>query len=67
MDPRVRKQIAQMKDHVPYFLYVVTIIHILMMVYALYVNNGFESFGSNPFLGPSSVTLIQLGVRIFYL
>ncbi|KAI3647729.1 hypothetical protein MP228_007950 [Amoeboaphelidium protococcarum] len=60
-DPKVRKQLAGIKTYRPYFLQLVTIIQVLVMAYEIYFNSGFAPVTDNPFLGPSSLSLIQMG------
>jgi len=67
-DPEVRKQLEQMKQHKPYFMYFVTIFQIAVFLFELY--NNFVALKSpvvgmdqNPMLGPSSGVLISMGAR----
>jgi hypothetical protein len=62
-DPRVRKQLREMKDYRPWFLTFTSVIQIFMMAYAVFLNSGFENFLVNPLFGPSSTVLIQLGAK----
>jgi len=67
-NPEVRKQLEQMKQHKPYFMYIATAMQIFMFVYSMYYNftltkKWVESFNVNPMIGPSAGTLINLGAR----
>ncbi|KAJ3089455.1 hypothetical protein HK100_007740 [Physocladia obscura] len=66
--PYVRNQMADLKVHRPYFLYVVTAIQIIVLIIELVVNhqNTGSFIDTNPFnimIGPSAGVLIQVGAR----
>jgi len=67
-DPKVRKQLEEMKQHKPIFMYIITLIQIGMMIYTCYkyytyTGQPFASFKENIMIGPDSTPLIQLGGR----
>jgi len=67
-DPEVRKQLEQMKQHEPYFMYAITFIHVFMMLISLYkyyaaTGQPMAPMNENVMLGPDSGVLIQLGAR----
>ncbi|TPX34019.1 hypothetical protein SmJEL517_g03264 [Synchytrium microbalum] len=67
-NPEVRKQLAKMKPHRPYFMITVSLIQVGMLVYSYIVNNMrtgslIESISVNPMIGPTSWVQIQLGAR----
>jgi len=67
-DPEVRKQLEELKQHKPFFMYTVTTIQIILMIVILIVNYCYTGFffdgmKNNPMLGPSAGTLIQMGAR----
>ena len=62
-DPKIRRQLASMQLHPPNFLALVTLVQLLMMAYALFINGGMEPLETNFSGGPSRVTLIQLGAK----
>jgi len=47
----------------PIFLVVMTIIDIIMFIYSIVKNGGFEPFSQNPMGGPSAQTLVDLGAK----
>jgi hypothetical protein len=63
MDPKVRSQLVKKKIYDAFFLQLVTLVQILMLAYEIYINGGLESFSVNPFGGPSTLTLVQLGAK----
>lgn len=40
MDPKIRKQLAKIKVHRPYFLQLMTLIQVLVVCYEFYFNKG---------------------------
>eukprot|EP01129_Flabellula_baltica_P001155 TRINITY_DN11064_c0_g1_i1.p1 TRINITY_DN11064_c0_g1~~TRINITY_DN11064_c0_g1_i1.p1 ORF type:complete len:401 (+),score=68.87 TRINITY_DN11064_c0_g1_i1:46-1248(+) len=56
-----KSKIRQKKVHGPYFIISQTIIDVLLMAWAIWVNGGLESFDTNPMLGVSGETLIEIG------
>jgi len=57
-DPEVRKQLEELKQHKPYFMYTVTVIQIILMVVVLIVNyrytgHLFDNMQNNVMLGPN--------------
>jgi len=67
-DPEVRKQLEQMKEHKPYFMYIATALQILFLLISLYkgytvTGDIIEPLNVNPMVGPSAGTLISLGAR----
>nr|CAG8443075.1 6201_t:CDS:2 [Entrophospora candida] len=67
-DPKIQAQLARRPRWRPYFTWVVTTIHLAMFIYGFIKNQ--ELYGTliqtqplNPMIGPSSMTLIQLGAR----
>jgi hypothetical protein len=60
---KVQKKAAVHESHRPYFIILVTIIDIVLMVYEVIYNGGFEPFSLNPWFGPSTETLIDLGAK----
>jgi len=70
-DPEVRKQLEQMKQHKPYFMYTMTAIQIFMMLvsiikYYSVTGNMVAPISENIMLGPDSGPLIQLGLDLFH-
>jgi len=68
LDPKVRKQIEEMRPHKPIFMYIVTIIQIIMMVVSLFVNYMYTGspiapVKSNLMVGPEGAALVHLGAR----
>ncbi|KAJ5066311.1 rhomboid-like protein [Anaeramoeba ignava] len=51
------------KEHKPYFIWIVSLVDVVMMIVALVKNHGFESFQLNPWGGPSQQTLVDLGAK----
>ncbi|KAJ5075845.1 rhomboid-like protein [Anaeramoeba ignava] len=51
------------KGHKPIFIWLITLVDIVMMVYAIVKNHGFEQFQVNPWGGPSQQVLIDLGAK----
>lgn len=62
-DPKVRGQLVKLKEHKPMFIFTITMVHVIVFLYEIYLNQGLESFGTNPFLGPSALTLIHAGAK----
>jgi len=67
-DPEVRKQLEQMKQHKPYFMYFVTLFQICIFLFELYNNfvatkTPFAGMKENPMIGPSTGILISMGAR----
>jgi len=67
-DPEVRKQLEELKQHKPFFMYTVTALQILLMIAALvinyiYVGHAFDSMSNNVMLGPNTGILIHMGAR----
>jgi len=66
-DPKVRKQIEEMKPHKPVFMYVVTIIQIVMMVVSFVLNYIYTGspidYKNNLMIGPEGTSLVHLGAR----
>jgi len=67
-DPEVRKQLEELKQHKPFFMYTVTVIQILLMIICIIVNytytgHLFDNMKNNVMLGPSAGTLIHMGAR----
>jgi len=67
-DPEVRKQLEELKQHKPFFMYTVTIIQILLMIASLIVNlkytgHLFDNMQNNIMLGPNYGPLIHMGAR----
>jgi membrane associated rhomboid family serine protease len=67
-DPEVRKQLEELKQHKPFFMYTVTILQIISMIAAIiinysYVGHPFDSFSNNIMLGPNAGVLIHMGAR----
>jgi len=67
-DPEVRKQLEELKQHKPYFMYTVTVIQILLMIILLIVNfrytgHLFDNMQNNVMLGPNYGALIHMGAR----
>lgn len=67
-DPEVRKQLEELKQHRPYFMYSVTVLQILLMIGLLIVNfikvgHFFDSLSNNIMFGPNRGTLIHMGAR----
>ncbi|ORX57858.1 rhomboid-domain-containing protein [Piromyces finnis] len=67
-DPEVRKQLEELKQHKPIFMYTVTIIQILLMIICLIINyrytgNLFDNMQNNIMLGPNYGVLIHMGAR----
>ncbi|OUM60698.1 hypothetical protein PIROE2DRAFT_13472 [Piromyces sp. E2] len=64
----VRRQLREMKRHIPYFMIVVTVIQIFFLFFAIGKNYSvsgklFASMDENPMIGPYPSTLISLGAR----
>jgi len=47
----------------PWFILYISLVEIVIMVYAIIYNKGFESLSTNIWAGPSRDTLIQLGAK----
>jgi len=67
-DPEVRKQLEELKQHKPFFMYTVTILQILLMLASLvinyiYVGYPFDTMTNNIMLGPNAGILIHMGAR----
>ncbi|TPX46696.1 hypothetical protein SeLEV6574_g03088 [Synchytrium endobioticum] len=67
-NPEVRKQLAKMKPHRPYFMILVSVIQVAMLLYSIILNNQrtgsiIESVSINPMIGPTAWIQIQLGAR----
>jgi len=67
-DPEVRKQLEQLKEHKPYFMYIMTFLQIFFLILTFYksytVTHRFiEPISDNPMIGPSSGALITMGAR----
>jgi len=67
-DPEVRKQLEELKQHKPFFMYTVTILQIILMIVCFIVNivytgSLFDNMKNNVMLGPSAGTLIHMGAR----
>ncbi|OUM62982.1 hypothetical protein PIROE2DRAFT_69431 [Piromyces sp. E2] len=67
-DPEVRKQLEQLKEHKPYFMYIMTFLQVFFLLITFYknytvTNKVFESVSSNPMIGPSAGSLITMGAR----
>mmetsp|Transcript_7139 Transcript_7139/g.21880 ORF Transcript_7139/g.21880 Transcript_7139/m.21880 type:complete len:463 (+) Transcript_7139:199-1587(+) len=52
------------KHYFPFFTIIVNIALVVMMIVETVVNGGIESFGTNPWAGPSLETLIDLGAKV---
>jgi membrane associated rhomboid family serine protease len=61
--PELMTQMSRMKTYRPYFTILATILHIMLMIYALVYNHGFEPMSTNPMCGVSVTTLVQLGAQ----
>ena len=58
-NPEIRKQLAKMKPHRPYFIIVVSIIQVAMLIYSYVLNiqrtgSIIESVAVNPMIGPTA-------------
>jgi len=67
-DPEVRKQLEELKQHKPFFMYTVTILQIALMIITLGVNfmytgHVFDNINNNIYFGPNVGTLIHMGAR----
>lgn len=67
-DPEVRKQLEELKQHKPYFMYTITFIQIFMMFLSVLINYKYtgsliENINTNVMIGPSSGPLLHLGAR----
>lgn len=71
-DPEVRKQLEQMKQHKPYFMYFVTLFQIAIFLFELYNNytvtkSVVVGMDQNPMLGPSAgVSYLILNILYYY-
>ncbi|ORX80108.1 rhomboid-domain-containing protein [Anaeromyces robustus] len=67
-DPEVRKQLEELKQHKPFFMYTVTILQIILMIVSLGVNYAytghvFDNLHNNIYFGPNIGTIIHMGAR----
>jgi len=67
-DPEVRKQLEELKQHRPFFMYTVTTLQIILMfvsfgVNYLYTGHIFDNYHNNIYFGPNIGTLIHMGAR----
>jgi membrane associated rhomboid family serine protease len=67
-DPKVRKQIEEMKPHKPVFMYIVTVLQIGMMIASMvlnfmYTGSPVDSIKNNVMIGPEGAALVHLGAR----
>jgi len=64
-DPEVRKQLEQLKEHKPYFMYIATFLQIFFLLFTFYQNytvthRFIEPISDNPMIGPSSGVSVNL-------
>ncbi|ORX52963.1 rhomboid-domain-containing protein [Piromyces finnis] len=67
-DPEVRRQLQQMKPHIPYFLVTVTILQIFILIFSIGRNYSvtgkfIAGMDDNPMIGPYPSTLVYMGAR----
>ena len=62
-DPRIRKQIAELKQYQPVFIILICMVFTLYMIYPLVLNNGFSPISSNIFYGASRINVIRAGAK----
>jgi membrane associated rhomboid family serine protease len=67
-NPKVRKQLQNLKPHYPWFLGFVSVVQVGLLCYAMYLNQKntgtlIEMDPFNVMIGPSSGTLILMGAR----
>lgn len=62
-DPKVRKQLKDIKSYKPYFFQGISLLQIIMMAVTLIVQNGVAPIEENPLIGPSAQTLIKCGAK----
>ena len=63
VNPELLAQLHRSTLYRPYFIILVTVIDVVLMVYALIYNHGFEPMFVNPMAGVSAVTLVRLGAK----
>lgn len=57
------QKVQPQETHRPYFIGLVTVIDIALLIYEIVYNGGFEPFTYNPWLGPSTETLVDVGAK----
>lgn len=62
-DPKVRKQLKDVKTYKPFFFQAISLLQIVMMAVTLIVQNGVAPIEENPLIGPSANTLIKCGAK----
>jgi membrane associated rhomboid family serine protease len=56
-----KPKLAVQTQHKAYFIYLVTIVDTILLIYEIVYNHGFEPFSVNPWIGPSISALVTLG------
>lgn len=49
--------------HKPYFIVLITFVDIIIFIFEVALNKGFETAKRNPMIGPSAATLLQMGAK----
>jgi len=57
------KKIPQQVTYKPYFIITCSIIDLILVVWEIIVNGGFEPWSTNPWFGPSSTVLLDAGAK----
>jgi len=63
IDPCSRENVDALKRACLSFCFIMGIIDVIMLIVTIIYNQGFESFSVNPWLGPSTQTLIAFGAK----
>eukprot|EP00002_Diphylleia_rotans_P013673 TRINITY_DN2668_c0_g1_i1.p1 TRINITY_DN2668_c0_g1~~TRINITY_DN2668_c0_g1_i1.p1 ORF type:complete len:444 (-),score=97.95 TRINITY_DN2668_c0_g1_i1:234-1565(-) len=61
--PRQQQRKKPRKKRTPYFIYGMSLIHIIVLAVEIHQNGGFEPLAKNPWGGPDSEVLLDMGAK----